>query len=146
MQNHYSLLYREEERDMIPYCRATGIGIIPWSPLARGHLTRPTAAETDSERNDMEKKNEGAALFVVGSSEVDKKTVSRVKEIADNKGWTMAEVALAWILGKGTTPIVGIAKVERVEDMVGLKGKSLDKDDVKYLEELYVPREISGHV
>ena len=94
----------------------------------------------------MEKKNEGAALFVVGSSEVDKKTVSRVKEIADNKGWTMAEVALAWILGKGTTPIVGIAKVERVEDMVGLKGKSLDKDDVKYLEELYVPREISGHV
>jgi len=145
MQNQYSLLYREEERDMIPYCRATGIGIIPWSPLARGHLARPTAAETDSERNDMEKKFEGSAFFAVGSSEVDKKTVSRVKEIADNKGWTMAEVALAWILGKGTTPIVGMGKVDRVEDMVGLKGKSLDEDDVKYLEELYVPREISGH-
>ncbi|KAG0125625.1 NADP-dependent oxidoreductase domain-containing protein [Tuber indicum] len=146
MQNQYSLVYREEERDMIPYCRATGVGIIPWAPLARGHLTRLPAAETDSERNHMEKKCEGAAFFAVGSSEADKKTISRIKEVSDNRGWTMAEVALAWILGKDTTPIVGMAKVERVADMGGLKGKSLDESEVEYLEELYVPREVSGHV
>ncbi|PWW73594.1 Aldo/keto reductase [Tuber magnatum] len=146
MQNQYSLAYREEERDMIPYCRATGVGIIPWAPLARGQLTRLPTAETNSERNDMEKRYQGAAFFAVGSSEVDKRIISRIGEVADKKGWTMAEVALAWILGKDTTPIVGISKVDRVTDMVGLKGKGLNESEVEYLEELYVPREISGHV
>ncbi|RPA97769.1 Aldo/keto reductase [Choiromyces venosus 120613-1] len=135
----------EQERDMILYCKATGVGIIPWAPLARGHLARPPAVETYSMQGDMEKKNSGAAFFTVGSPGMDKKTISRVKEIAGKKGWTMAAVTLAWILGKGTTPIVGMAKLEQVADTVGLKGKSLDESEVKYLEELYVSREISGH-
>jgi len=80
----------------------------------------------------MERKYQGGAFFAVGSSEVDKKIISCVKEIADNRGCTMAAVALAWILEKDTTPIVGMAKVGRVENIVGLKGKSLGESDVKY--------------
>ena len=79
---------------MIPYCRATGVGMIPWAPLGRGLLTLLPAKETNSKRNDM-KKYEGAASLAVDSSEVDKKTIPGLKEIADNKGWTMAEAELA---------------------------------------------------
>ena len=86
--------------------------MIPWAPLARGLLTRLPAKETNSKRNDM-KKYEGAASFAVDSSEVDKKTIPRLKEIADNKGWTMAEVELAWLVDKSLTLRVRLQKIKK---------------------------------
>ncbi|RPA97771.1 Aldo/keto reductase [Choiromyces venosus 120613-1] len=148
MQNHYSVVYREEERDIIPYCRSTGVGRIPCSPLARGHLTRLPTLETDSVRKDIETKFANLPLFAMGTSEVDKKTISRIKEIADKKGWAMARLRLPgfWWIRRRSESLLGTAKAERAADMLGLKGKSLDESEVKYLEELYVSREISGHV
>lgn len=91
MQNHYSLLYREEEREMIPYCKATGVGLIPWSPLARGRLTRLPASGDQSIRASAEGSGANASAF----TDVDKAIIGRVHEIAEKKGWSMATVALA---------------------------------------------------
>jgi aryl-alcohol dehydrogenase-like predicted oxidoreductase len=146
MQNHYSLLYREEEREMIPYCRATGVGIIPWAPLARGHLARPPASTETSVRKDMEKQQAGSGFFEVGASDTDKAIVKRVQEVAGKVGWRMATVALVWVGENVTSPIVGLSSVQRVREMEELKEKKLDEAHKAYLEELYVPRTISGHI
>ncbi|EON61067.1 aldo-keto reductase [Coniosporium apollinis CBS 100218] len=141
MQNHYSLLYREEEREMNAYCRLTGVGLLPWSPLARGHLARPPSEQGSTERS----KGEGQSDTLTGHLEVDKKIIERVQELAKKHGWTMSQVALAWINTKVTSPIVGFSSVERMDEAIGVRGKSLTDDEIKYLEELYQPRPIEGH-
>lgn len=143
MQNHYSLLYREEEREMIPYCKATGVGLIPWSPLARGHLTR-FPASTESTRAESESADIPINISI-GKTDIDKAIIERVHEIAKKKGWSMATVALAWINGKVSAPIVGMSSVKRVEEALEGSGQKLEPEEVKYLEELYQPRPISGH-
>lgn len=145
MQNHYSLLYREEEREMIPYCKATGVGLIPYSPLARGHLTRLPSSDIDTKRRTVESKIMPSATASLGSTDVDKLIIGRVHEIAEKKGWSMATVGLAWINGKVEAPIVGMSSVKRVEEALEAAGKRLEPEEVTYLEELYIPRAIVGH-
>lgn len=147
MQNHYSLLYREEEREMIPYCKATGVGLIPYSPLARGHLTRLPSSDTNTTRGNAESKSTRmpSAIVSLGSTDIDKLIIGRVHEIAEKKGWSMATVGLAWINGKVEAPIVGMSSVKRVEEALEAAGKRLEPEEVKYLEELYIPRTIIGH-
>ncbi|KAI4717235.1 putative aldo/keto reductase [Aureobasidium sp. EXF-10727] len=139
MQNQYSLLYREEEREMNKYCNATGVGLIPWAPLCRGHLARPASAAGSTTRSSKE------AEGLAGTSEVDVKTIGRVQEIAEKKGWKMAHVALAWINKRVSSPIIGFSSVERMDEALGANDKTLTEDEEKYLEELYQPRNIVGH-
>lgn len=142
MQNHYNLLYREEEREMNPLCLAEGIGLIPWSPLARGRLARPWKAEstkrveTDKFGNTMYSKTE----------EADQKVVERLEEIASKRGVPLAQVALAWMLGKPgiTAPIVGATKPHHLKDAVGALAVQLSADEIKALEEPYVPHPVLG--
>lgn len=150
MQNHYSLLYREEEREMIPYCQTTGVGIIPWSPLARGHLARSLSKGTKTARKNHEPNSEeaaklGFAVYQLGLTDIDQATIARVEELAEKKGWSMAAVGLAWINGKVDAPIVGLGSVERMEEAVGAAEKRLEPEEVAYLEELYAPRTVIGH-
>lgn len=144
MQNHYSLLYREEEREMIPYCKATGVGLIPWSPLARGHLARP-AAEGSARRESEVVARAVFSVFELGFGEVDQAIIARVEEVAAKKGWSMAEVSLAWVNEKVSAPIVGLGSVKRVAEAAGAAEKRLDEKEVAYLEELYVPKAVIGH-
>lgn len=130
---------------MIPYCKATGVGLIPWSPLARGNLTRLPSSNNESARSIEDSKRGGMGLATVGTSEVDKAIIKRVHEIAEKKGWSMATVGLAWINSKVAAPIVGMSSVKRVNEALEAVGKKLEPEEVAYLEELYVPRPIVGH-
>ena len=142
MQNHYNLLYREEEREMIGLCRAEGIGVIPWSPLARGRLTRPwktvttTRSETDVFGNGMYSKTE----------EADHAVVDRLGEIAEKRGVPRAQVALAWLLSKPavTAPIVGATKPHHLQDAVAALSVRLTPEEIAALEEPYVPHPVLG--
>ncbi|KAL1858674.1 hypothetical protein Plec18167_003450 [Paecilomyces lecythidis] len=138
MQNHYSLCYREEEREMIKYCQQTGVGLIPWAPLYRGLLARPWQSVTTARSESM------SAMFKE-TSEADEKIVNRVQELAEKKGWKMSHVALAWIIQKGTTPIVGFSSLARLEEAADVRGKTLTEEEIQYLEEPYVPKKIIGH-
>lgn len=137
MQNQYNLLYREEEREMIRFCNETGVGLIPWGPVAAGSLARPVEKFGETERSKPLKEK--------GLSEVDAKIVGRVQELAEKKGWKMSQVALAWINKRVSSPIVGFSSLERLDEALGVRGKSLTEEEEKYLEELYVPKPISGH-
>ncbi|KAK9452246.1 NADP-dependent oxidoreductase domain-containing protein [Limtongia smithiae] len=142
MQDHYSLLYREEEREMHPYCNITGVGIIPWSPLFKGLLARPSSV-TDTLRMTT---GTGALKTPPPTVKPEvKEIIDRVEEISKKKGWTMTEVALVWIMSKVTSPIVGINSIARLEDAIKINGKELAEDELKYLEEPYLPRPIIGH-
>lgn len=146
MQNHYSLLYREEEREMIPYCKATGVGLIPWSPLARGHLARSPSEATNTSRLDTEVGHAAIVpLFGLGFTDIDQAVIKRVQELALKKGWSMATVGLAWINGKVESPIVGLSSVKRLVEALEAAEKRLEPEEVAYLEELYVPRVVIGH-
>ncbi|CZT42938.1 related to aryl-alcohol dehydrogenases [Rhynchosporium secalis] len=136
MQNQYSLLYREEEREMNRFCNDTGVGLIPWAPLCRGHLARPLSALGSTTRSAPEKEK--------GLSDEDNKTIQRVQEIAEKKGWKMSHVAMAWINKRVSSPIIGFSTVERLDELIGIRGKTLTEDEEKYLEELYVPKANSG--
>jgi aryl-alcohol dehydrogenase-like predicted oxidoreductase len=142
MQPHYNLIYREEEREMLPLCEAEGVAVIPWSPQARGRLTRPwMSADTERTRTD----SYGRVLY--GSTEAaDKAIVDRVAEIASARGIPMAQVALAWLLRKRvvTAPIVGATKPGQIEDAVAALSIALTDDEVARLEEPYVPHRIAG--
>ncbi|MBI1804730.1 MAG: aldo/keto reductase [Ignavibacteriae bacterium] len=144
MQNHYNLVYREEEREMIPLCREEGIGIIPWSPLARGFLSgtrkRGSQNATPREKDDQFAKD----LYY---QEADYQIVDRVVELAKKKSVKPAQVALAWLLHQPglTAPIVGATKMEHLEDAVGALEVKLSEDERKFLEELYVPHKVLGH-
>jgi aryl-alcohol dehydrogenase (NADP+) len=150
MQNHYNLVYREEEREMLPLCRAEGIGVIPWSPLARGFLAGNRERATGSE----EKKGGGtlraqtdeyAQSLYYGDS--DFRVVDRVVEIARARGVTAAQIALAWILRQPgvTAPIIGVTKVEQLDDAVAALDVVLDDEECRRLEEPYVPHPVLGH-
>ena len=142
MQNHYNLLYREEEREMIGLCRAEGIAVIPWSPLARGRLTRAWNSETTS-RSETDK---FMKILYSGTEEADHKVVDRLGEIAEKRGIPRAQVALAWLLAKPgvTAPIVGATKPHHLEDAVAALTLNLTADEMTALEEPYVPHPVLG--
>ncbi|KAF4630866.1 hypothetical protein G7Y89_g7273 [Cudoniella acicularis] len=137
MQNHYNLLYREEEREMNRFCRETGVGLIPWAPIARGNLARPIEnfGKTTRSKPEAEK----------GLSDVDYKIIARVQELAEKKDWKMSQVALTWINKRISSPIVGFSSIDRIDEAIGVRGKTLTEEEEKYLEELYQPKAIVGH-
>ncbi len=143
MQNHLNLLYREEEREMLPLCRDQGIGVIPWSPLARGRLARGPDEKT--ERSETDKF--GHYLYRK-TAEADRAVIDRVGEIAAARGLPRAQVALAWLLAKPgvTAPIVGATKPEQLDDAIAAVEIALDADEIKKLEDPYVPHPISGFI
>ncbi|BDP42673.1 oxidoreductase [Deinococcus aetherius] len=143
MQDHLNLIYREEEREMLPLCRAEGIGVIPYSPLAGGRLTRDSGtegtlrAETD----------QVARMKYDATADQDRIVVERVAELAQKHGVSRARIALAWLLRKSpvTAPIVGATKLSHLEEAVGALSVRLTPEEVAYLEEPYVPHPIVGH-
>ncbi|TAQ87441.1 hypothetical protein B7494_g4246 [Chlorociboria aeruginascens] len=139
MQNYYNLLYREEEREMIPYCKATGVAIIPWSPIARGVLSRPWGQSSFREDTEtmMKLRND--------QSTVDAEIVNRVEKLAKEKGVTMAQIASAWVAHKGAYPILGLNSKERIDETVDALRVKLTDEQVAYLDEPYVPKPIFGH-
>jgi aryl-alcohol dehydrogenase-like predicted oxidoreductase len=141
MQNHYNLINREEEREMLPLCSDQGIGVIPWSPLARGRLTR----DWDAKTNRTETDEFGKTLYT-SSVESDRRTVERVAGIASERGVSRAQVALAWLLSKSviTAPIVGASKPNHLEDAAAAVGLKLTDEEIKRLEEPYVPHPVVG--
>jgi aryl-alcohol dehydrogenase-like predicted oxidoreductase len=142
MQNHYNLCYREEEREMIPYCKDQRIALIPWSPLARGFLTGryKRGGKTDTARYRSDKYF-AERFFRPEDFDV----VERAEEIAKEKGVTVSQIALAWLLHKGVcAPIIGATKVEHLEDAVNSLEVNLSSDDMKRLEEPYKPHRIIG--
>jgi 1-deoxyxylulose-5-phosphate synthase len=144
MQNHYNLVYREEEREMIPLCLAEGIGIIPWSPLARGFLTnsRRRGSEVETSRS----RNDGFANELY-FREADYQVQDRLMELADRRGQPPAQLALAWLLHKPgvTAPIIGARKLEHLEDAVAALEINLSESELAYLEEPYQPHAVLGH-
>jgi len=143
MQNYYNLLYREEENEMIPYCNHTGVGLIPWSPVARGALTRPWQS-----RNTLREKTDNFLKVLVRSRDdkVDEVIIGRVEEIAKKTGKSMAQVAIAWSLSKkDVCPIVGLNKKERIDEAVEAVKIKLSPDDIAYLEEPYQPKKRQGY-
>ncbi|KAF2841838.1 Aldo/keto reductase [Patellaria atrata CBS 101060] len=142
MQNFYNLLYREEEREMIPYCKDTGVGLIPWSPIFRGVLARPWDERvTKREQTDKALKN----MMRTRETEVDKAIVDRVEEVAKKKGVSMTAVATAWCLKQGVVPIIGLSSKERIDQAVENVRVELTDEEAKYLEEPYLPKNIIGH-
>jgi 1-deoxyxylulose-5-phosphate synthase len=142
MQNHYNLLYREEEREMMPLCAAERIAVVPWSPLARGRLTRPWETETARSRTD----EYGNKLYET-TGEADRKVVEQVAAIAAARAVPKAQVALAWVARKPfvTAPIVGASKAQHLEDAVGALNLRLDDAEIARLEAPYVPHPVVGH-
>jgi 1-deoxyxylulose-5-phosphate synthase len=139
MQNHYNLIYREEEREMIPLCQDQGVAIIPWSPLARGRLTRPWDTTTSRSETD----EWGASLY----RDEDAQVVEKVYAVAERHGVSRAQVALAWLLAQPgvTSPIVGITKPEHLTDAVASVDLELSPDEIAELGADYTPRGIAGH-
>ncbi|KAI1854472.1 hypothetical protein JX266_000590 [Neoarthrinium moseri] len=142
MQNHYNLLYREEEREMNRFCNDTGVGLIPWAPLCRGHLARPPSDFGTTDRSKIEKDTSPGSH---GTVEPDLTIISRVQEIAQKHGWKMSHVALAWINKRVSSPIIGFSSVARIDEAIEAGGKTLTEEEEKYLEELYTPKQIAGH-
>lgn len=142
MQNHYNLLYREEEREMNRFCNDTGVGLIPWAPLCRGHLARPPQDFGSTQRSKEEKEASNGSH---GTVEPDLTIIKRVQEIAEKRGWKMSHVALAWINKRVASPIIGFSSVARIDEAIEARGKVLTDEEEKYLEELYEAKAISGH-
>jgi aryl-alcohol dehydrogenase-like predicted oxidoreductase len=138
MQNYYNLLYREEEREMIPLCRAEGIGLTPWSPLARGKLARPWQDEAETARA---KTDAFAQKLYPKSAHLDKPVVDRLIEISKARGDSPAQVALAWMFQKPgiTSPIIGATKTKHLDDAIGALSIKLSEEEIARLEEPYQP-------
>jgi 1-deoxyxylulose-5-phosphate synthase len=143
MQNHYNLLYREEEREMIPQCIDQGVGVIPWSPLARGVLagSRTREGERRTTRSNTD------AFQDVLYSDADFDVVDRVAEVAAKRGVPSAQIALAWLLHRRgvTAPIVGATRLAHLEDALAAEELELSEDEIRSLEELYIPHPVLGH-
>jgi aryl-alcohol dehydrogenase-like predicted oxidoreductase len=162
MQDYHSLLYREEERETFPYCKDAGIGapgcilfanvrtpdpnigIIPWSPLARGWLARPLEVSKSQPTNRQD--TDAFAEMLIGPiTKEDEETISRVEALAKKKGVTMAQVSIAWSLKKGVNPILGLSSIKRVDEAVAgvklAKDGQLTDEDMRYLEEPYIPKQ-----
>ncbi|TFY81145.1 hypothetical protein EWM64_g2867 [Hericium alpestre] len=158
MQNHYNLLYREEEREMMPTLKHFGVGSIPWSPLGRGVLTHPFGRKTARTGSDMLVFSSMCPVtrdahfpqtyrgieFLYNDTQT---IVDRVEELAKKKGISMAQLSLAWILSKDvvSAPIIGTTSLEKLQDTVGALDVQLTEEEIKYLEEAYTPRAIAGH-
>jgi 1-deoxyxylulose-5-phosphate synthase len=140
MQNHYNLIYREEEREMLPLCRDQGVGVIPWSPLARGRLTRDWDISTARSETDPFGQN----LYMTEDQQV----TEQVAEVARARGIPRAQVAMAWILGRPgvTAPIVGVTKPSHLDDAVAALSVELTEQETEQLEKPYVPHRIAGHI
>jgi len=140
MQNHYNLIYREEEREMVPTLKLFGVGSIPWSPLARGALTRPLGERTIRADNDMWHDD---YLKEPSNQEV----VRRVEELAKKRNVSMAQVALAWTLTKEavSAPIIGTTSLDKLKDLINAVDLKLSEEEVKHLEEPYKPTAVIGH-
>ncbi len=143
MQNHYNLLYREEEREMMPLCEAEAIGVIPWSPLARGRLTRPWAEKDATSRA---KTDEFGGTLYRAMEDADRRVVEKVMKVAAARGIPPAQVALAWMLSKSylTAPIVGATKPQHLDDAIAAVDVRLSTDEIAVLESPYVPHPIAG--
>ncbi len=144
MQNHLNLLYREEEREMLPLCVEEGIGVIPWSPLARGRLARPYSDEPATKRAETDMF--GKTLYR-GQIEADRAVVEAVGKIAEARGVSRAEIALAWVLTRPavSAPIIGASKMEHLENAVNAVELKLTAEEITALEAPYQPRAIAGH-
>jgi aryl-alcohol dehydrogenase-like predicted oxidoreductase len=144
MQNHYNLIYREEEREMIPQCIDMGVGVIPWSPLARGVLAGNRSRE--GERHTTRSGTDAFTDYLYAQP-TDFDVVERVAEVAQGRGVPPAQVALAWLLQRPgvTAPIVGATKVEHLQDALAAEQLTLSEDEVTRLEEPYVPHPVLGH-
>ena len=144
MQNHYNLIYREEEREMIPQCLDQGVAVIPWSPLARGLLAGNRSREGEKLTIRADTDSFGDSLYL---PEVDQPVIDRAEEVAGERGVPRAQVALAWLLQRPgvTAPIVGATKIGHLEDALAAEELELTADEVERLEELYVPHGVSGH-
>jgi aryl-alcohol dehydrogenase (NADP+) len=146
MQNHYNLVYREEEREMLPLCRTEGVGVIPWSPLARGFLAGTRKRPTEvGEMTNRDKSDDFARQLYFTESDFD--IVDRVKALAGRRAVTPAQIALAWLVRQEavTAPIVGVSKLEQLDQLVVALDIALDDDECKFLEECYVPHRVLGH-
>ncbi|KAJ3572987.1 hypothetical protein NP233_g2725 [Leucocoprinus birnbaumii] len=141
MQNHYNLIYREEEREMFPTLKWFGVGSIPWSPIARGLLCRPLTESTIRKETDQFQK--GYTVDSPATQEI----IKRVEEIAKKKGASMAQISLAWVMSKPgvTAPIVGTTSLNNLHDLIGAVNVELTEEEIKQLEEAYQPVAIFGH-
>ncbi|MBF8774978.1 aldo/keto reductase [Pseudomonas fulva] len=141
MQNFLNLLYREEEREMIPLCRDQGVGLMPWSPMARGRLTRPNGQQTERTRTDL-----SGQSFFENTEEQDGRVIDVVERIAQERGVPMAQVALAWVLGKQgvSSPIVGASKPAHLDDALAALDLHLTAEETARLEAPYVPHAVTG--
>jgi len=144
MQNHYNLVYREEEREMLPLCRAEGIGVIPWSPLARGFLAGNRRAQEFGDTIRAKTDEYAQRLYYQPS---DFAVVDRVTKIAQKRGIPNAQVALAWVLGQPgiTAPIIGASKMHHLDDAIAALSVKLDEGELKSLAEPYQPHPVLGH-
>ncbi|TNV20584.1 aldo/keto reductase [Buttiauxella sp. B2] len=141
MQDHYNLLYREEELDMLPLCYEQGVAVIPWSPLARGKLTRPWGETTARSVSD----EVGKGLYE-GSKDNDALIAERLANVADDRGVTRAQVALAWLLSKPgiAAPIIGVSREHQLDDLLGAVDLTLKPEEIAELETIYQPHEKVG--
>jgi aryl-alcohol dehydrogenase-like predicted oxidoreductase len=139
MQDEYSLLYREEEREMLAYCKYNGIGVIPWAPLASGALARPLGTET-ARLNSLKGTTWGNKV-----TSADVTIINRVEELAKKKDCKMSQIALAWVASKVSSPIVGISSIQRLQESI-IEEIELTPEEIKYLEEPYEPKAIRGHL
>ena len=142
MQNHYNLVYREEEREMNALCRDQGVGLIPWSPLARGRLARGATAPAATSRAQTDRFGK---MLYGSSADADAGVLERLHEVATARGLPHSQIALAWLLAKGVTaPIVGATKMQHLEDAVAAVEVKLSDEEVRKLEEPYVPHAVAG--
>jgi aryl-alcohol dehydrogenase-like predicted oxidoreductase len=141
MQNQLNLINREEEREMLPLCAAEGIGVIPWSPMARGRLTRDWAEASKRSDTDLVAKE-----MYTATEASDRLVAERVKQVAEARGVPRAQVALAWVLQKSmvTAPIIGAAKFSHVDDAVQALKVRLTREELALLESAYVPHPVAG--
>ncbi|WP_028034716.1 aldo/keto reductase [Chelativorans sp. J32] len=143
MQPHYNLIYREEEREMLPLCRSEGIGVIPWSPLARGRL-----AGRGSDQSTVRAQTDRTQVNLYGSTEEqDARVIEAVRQVAERHGRPMAQIAYAWVASRPgiTAPIVGISKMNQYDDAVAALDVELSDEDVAALEAPYQPKRVAGH-
>ncbi len=143
MQNHYNLLYREEEREMNPLCEAEGVGLIPWSPLARGRLAGAKPGQTLRSRTDGYQ----TTLYGKEVATADQQVIDRLGELSKERGVPAAHLALAWLLHRPgmVSPIIGASKMQHLEDAIASVGVKLSAEEIARLEEPYIPHPVAGH-
>ncbi len=141
MQNHYNLIYREEEREMHPYCEAEGIAVTPWSPLARGVLTGSYKGSFEKGGTKRSQGGDAERAMSLYRGDMEFNIVDRVAEVAEKLGHSPAQIALAWMLSKPviTSPVIGVSRIEQLNELVAATKITLGNEDIAYLEELYRP-------